>query len=73
MDNLQTNLFGVIHVTSSFLPLLKKGKGKQIFGVSSTCGSIGGPFGENQSATACAWSSFPRLIVCVGSLRFGAC
>ncbi|POY74993.1 hypothetical protein BMF94_1969 [Rhodotorula taiwanensis] len=52
MDNLQTNLFGVIHVTSSFLPLLKKGKGKQIFGVSSTCGSIGGPFGENQSATA---------------------
>ena len=53
MDNLNTNLFGVMNVTSALLPLLKKGKGKQIFGVSSTCGSIGGPFGENPMATAC--------------------
>ncbi|GAA5982590.1 hypothetical protein JCM10908_006709 [Rhodotorula pacifica] len=52
LDNLNTNLFGVIHVTTAYLPLLKKGKGKQIFGVSSTCGSIGGPFGENPMATA---------------------
>jgi NAD(P)-dependent dehydrogenase (short-subunit alcohol dehydrogenase family) len=30
MDNLNTNLFGVMNVTSALLPLLKKGKGKQI-------------------------------------------
>ena len=53
MDNLTTNLFGVMNITRAFLPLLKKGKGKQIFGVSSTCGSIGGPFGENPLGTAC--------------------
>lgn len=53
MDNLNTNLFGVMNVTSALLPLLKKGTGKQIFGISSTCGSIGGPFGENSLGTAC--------------------
>lgn len=61
MDNLNTNLFGVMNVTSALLPLLKKGKGKQIFGVSSTCGSIGGPFGENPMATACESCMEPSI------------
>uniref|UniRef100_A0A0K3CMX4 BY PROTMAP: gi/472581206/gb/EMS18955.1/ C-signal [Rhodosporidium toruloides NP11] gi/647402852/emb/CDR49054.1/ RHTO0S22e02146g1_1 [Rhodosporidium toruloides] n=1 Tax=Rhodotorula toruloides TaxID=5286 RepID=A0A0K3CMX4_RHOTO len=52
MQNFTTNLFGVMNLTSACLPLLKKGKGKQIFGVSSICGSLGGFFSDNSLATA---------------------
>ncbi|BGO95994.1 hypothetical protein NBRC10512_006456 [Rhodotorula toruloides] len=52
MQNLTTNLFGVMNLTAACLPLLKKGKGKQIFGVSSICGSLGGYFSDNSLATA---------------------
>ncbi|CEQ41500.1 SPOSA6832_03234 [Sporobolomyces salmonicolor] len=48
----ETNLFGVMNVTAAFLPLLKKGTGKQVFGVSSVCGSLGGYFSENSLVTA---------------------
>ncbi|BGP20419.1 hypothetical protein JCM10213_001572 [Rhodosporidiobolus nylandii] len=46
LANLGPNLFGVLTVTSAFLPLLRKGKGKQIFGVSSICGSLGGGYSD---------------------------
>ncbi|GAA5990387.1 hypothetical protein JCM11641_002346 [Rhodosporidiobolus odoratus] len=52
LDNLGPNLFGVLNVTQAFLPLLRKGKGKKIISVSSVCGSIGGPYGENDMNTA---------------------
>ncbi|GAA6042189.1 hypothetical protein JCM8097_005005 [Rhodosporidiobolus ruineniae] len=42
---------GVLNVTKNFLPLLRKGKGKQIFSLSSTCGSIT-EFGGNTFATS---------------------
>ncbi|GAA5891982.1 hypothetical protein JCM6882_007428 [Rhodosporidiobolus microsporus] len=51
LGNLNTNLFGVINVTSAFLPLLQKGEGKQIFGLSSICASIQ-DWGGNTSTTA---------------------
>lgn len=50
--NLKTNLYGVINTINAFLPLLKKGKGKQIFVTSSTLGSIGGPYGKTPVASA---------------------
>lgn len=65
MQNLQTNLFGVMNLTSACLPLLKKGKGKQIFGVSSICGSLGGYFSDNSLATAVSSPSFfPCPLAC---------
>ncbi|GAA5970774.1 hypothetical protein JCM3765_006304, partial [Sporobolomyces pararoseus] len=50
--NLKTNLYGVINTINAFLPILKKGKGKQIFVTSSTLGSIGGPLGQTPVASA---------------------
>ncbi|GAA6015984.1 hypothetical protein JCM10207_006828 [Rhodosporidiobolus poonsookiae] len=47
LANLNTNLFGMINVTSAFLPLLRKeGGAKQIIGISSVCASLGGDFGK---------------------------
>jgi len=43
-------------VTKAFLPLVRQGKGKQIFTVSSVCGSVE-EFGKNTVATGCAFSS----------------
>ncbi|GAA5882931.1 hypothetical protein JCM16303_006656 [Sporobolomyces ruberrimus] len=54
--NLTTNLYGVINTVNAFLPLLKKGTGKQIFVTSSTLGSIGGPYGQMPAASAYAIS-----------------
>ncbi|ORY69427.1 dehydrogenase [Leucosporidium creatinivorum] len=44
--NLSTNLYGPISVTTSFLPLLRRGRGRKIFLISSSMGSLGGPMGE---------------------------
>ncbi|GAA5875092.1 hypothetical protein JCM8547_005410 [Rhodosporidiobolus lusitaniae] len=55
LENLQSNLFGAIHTVSAFLPLLRKGRAKQIIGVSSNCGSIEA-FGVNTRITAYAIS-----------------
>ncbi|GAA5933755.1 SDR family oxidoreductase [Sporobolomyces koalae] len=44
--NLAVNLYGVINTVNAFLPLLRKGQGKQIFVTSSLVGSIGGPLGQ---------------------------
>ncbi|GAA5882342.1 hypothetical protein JCM1840_005427 [Sporobolomyces johnsonii] len=44
--NLRTNLYGAAHTITHFLPLLRKGKGKQIFVTSSIVGSLGGPFSQ---------------------------
>ncbi|GAA5891976.1 hypothetical protein JCM6882_007426 [Rhodosporidiobolus microsporus] len=49
--NLSTNLYGVLNVNAAFLPLLRKGKGKQIFGLSSVCASIA-LWGESERPTA---------------------
>ncbi|GAA5891098.1 hypothetical protein JCM8208_003161 [Rhodotorula glutinis] len=40
LDNLNINLFGVLNVNKAFLPFLEKGKGKQLFALSSVCASI---------------------------------
>ncbi|KPV75618.1 uncharacterized protein RHOBADRAFT_43041 [Rhodotorula graminis WP1] len=40
LDNLKINVFGVLNVNKAFLPFLEKGKGKQIFALSSVCASI---------------------------------
>ncbi|BGP11743.1 hypothetical protein JCM10049v2_007663 [Rhodotorula toruloides] len=50
--NLNVNLYGVMNLVSSSLPLLRKGQAKQIFAVSSTVGSLGGLFSENSLYTA---------------------
>ncbi|TNY21588.1 dehydrogenase [Rhodotorula diobovata] len=50
LANLGVNLFGVLNVTKAFLPLVRQGKGKQIFTVSSVCGSVE-EFGKNTVAT----------------------
>ncbi|GAA5850974.1 hypothetical protein JCM3766R1_003963 [Sporobolomyces carnicolor] len=50
--NLGTNLYGVVNTVNAFLPLLKKGNGKQIFVTSSVLGSIGGPLGQMPVASA---------------------
>ncbi|GEM11284.1 short-chain dehydrogenase/reductase SDR family protein [Rhodotorula toruloides] len=50
--NLNVNLYGVMHLVSASLPLLRKGQAKQIFAVSSTVGSLGGVFSENSLYTA---------------------
>ncbi|GAA5950503.1 hypothetical protein JCM21900_004829 [Sporobolomyces salmonicolor] len=44
--NLRTNLYGAAHTITHFLPLLQKGKGKQIFVTSSIVGSLGGPVSQ---------------------------
>ncbi|GAA5875102.1 hypothetical protein JCM8547_005413 [Rhodosporidiobolus lusitaniae] len=49
--NFDVNVRGVLNVNKAFLPLVKKSKGKQIFAVSSTCGSIT-EWGTNTMATA---------------------
>ncbi|GAA5891970.1 hypothetical protein JCM6882_007424 [Rhodosporidiobolus microsporus] len=51
LEPLATNLFGTANVTQAFLPLLNAGQGKQIFTISSTCGSIE-DFGNNTLYTA---------------------
>ena len=51
-------MYGVINTINAFLPLLKKGTGKQIFVTSSTLGSIGGPYGQAPVASACQFLSF---------------
>ncbi|GAA6049875.1 hypothetical protein JCM3770_004226 [Rhodotorula araucariae] len=51
LANLRINVFGVLNVTKAFLPLLRKGTGKQIFSVSSMCGSIE-VWGGNTSTAA---------------------
>ncbi|KAL7337970.1 Proteophosphoglycan 5 [Rhodotorula toruloides] len=50
--NLNVNLYGVMNLVTSSLPLLRKGQAKQIFAVSSTVGSLGGLFSENSLYTA---------------------
>ncbi|TNY21589.1 dehydrogenase [Rhodotorula diobovata] len=40
LDNLNVNVFGVLNVNKAFLPLLGKGKGKQVFSLSSVCASL---------------------------------
>lgn len=49
--NIQTNLYGVISTTQTFLPLLLKGDQKKIFTLSSLSGSIGGILSESSFAT----------------------
>ncbi|BGP37639.1 hypothetical protein JCM10449v2_001556 [Rhodotorula kratochvilovae] len=51
LANLRINVFGVLNVTKAFLPFLRKGQGKQIFSVSSMCGSIE-VWGGNTSTAA---------------------
>ncbi|GAA5902410.1 hypothetical protein JCM6882_002742 [Rhodosporidiobolus microsporus] len=46
LETFSTNVFGVVNVTQAFLPLLRKGQGKQLFTISSSCGSIEW-FGKN--------------------------
>ena len=53
LSNIGVNLLGVLNVTKQFLGLLKQGKGKQIFMLSSVCGSIE-EFGKNTMVTGCA-------------------
>ncbi|GAA6043176.1 hypothetical protein JCM8097_008710 [Rhodosporidiobolus ruineniae] len=55
LDNLQVNTFGVLNVTKHFLPLLRKGTGKQIFSVSSICASLDA-WGSNDTTTAYSMS-----------------
>ncbi|GAA5922619.1 hypothetical protein JCM3775_005795 [Rhodotorula graminis] len=50
LSNIGVNVFGVLNVTKQFVPLLKKGQGKQIFVLSSVCGSIE-EFGKNTMVT----------------------
>ncbi|GAA6015987.1 hypothetical protein JCM10207_006829 [Rhodosporidiobolus poonsookiae] len=53
LANLNTNLFGVINVTTAFLPLLRKEGGlKQVIGISSMCGSLSGEFGKTPAIPA---------------------
>ncbi|GAA5891973.1 hypothetical protein JCM6882_007425 [Rhodosporidiobolus microsporus] len=47
--NMSTNLYGTVRVNTAFLPLLRKGQGKQLFSVSSVCGSIA-QWGESPSS-----------------------
>ncbi|BGP17899.1 hypothetical protein JCM10213_000976 [Rhodosporidiobolus nylandii] len=54
--NFRTNVYGVIHTVNSFLPLLEKGKGKQIFVVSSIVASFGGPFSQIPGAVTYSMS-----------------
>ncbi|GAA6042190.1 hypothetical protein JCM8097_005006 [Rhodosporidiobolus ruineniae] len=49
--NLNTNLFGVMHVTQAFLPLLRGSKAPRIFNVSSWCASME-YWGKNERSTA---------------------
>ncbi|GAA6038965.1 hypothetical protein JCM8097_000598 [Rhodosporidiobolus ruineniae] len=42
-ETLQTNLYGAIWVTKALLPLLRKGKAKQLIFISSVSGSLAGP------------------------------
>ncbi|GAA5891979.1 hypothetical protein JCM6882_007427 [Rhodosporidiobolus microsporus] len=51
LANFGPNFFGVINVNTAFLPLLKQGKGKQIFALSSVCASIA-VWGENDTTTS---------------------
>ncbi|GAA5845378.1 hypothetical protein JCM11251_005649 [Rhodosporidiobolus azoricus] len=51
LANLGPNFFGVINVNSGFLPLLRKGKGKEIYALSSLTGSIG-QWGVNAQTTS---------------------
>ncbi|GAA5875100.1 hypothetical protein JCM8547_005412 [Rhodosporidiobolus lusitaniae] len=55
LSNLKVNVAGVLQVNKAFLPLLRKSKGKQIFAVSSMCGSIE-TFGSNSDLTAYSMS-----------------
>ncbi|GAA5833096.1 hypothetical protein JCM11251_006515 [Rhodosporidiobolus azoricus] len=45
-SNLRTNLYGAIFTVQYFLPLLRKGRGKQIFVVSSLVASFGGSYSQ---------------------------
>ncbi|GAA5834359.1 hypothetical protein JCM11251_007968 [Rhodosporidiobolus azoricus] len=40
LETISTNVGGTINVTQAFLPLLRKGEGKQNFTISSSCGSV---------------------------------
>lgn len=53
-ENLLTNLNGPILVTIELLPLLRQGKGKQIFTTSSILGSLGGKSSQSPIAATCA-------------------
>ncbi|GAA5845376.1 hypothetical protein JCM11251_005648 [Rhodosporidiobolus azoricus] len=51
LANFGTNFFGVINVNTGFLPLLRKGKGREIYALSSVCGSIAA-WGQNTTTTS---------------------
>lgn len=58
LDNLNVNVFGVLNVNKAFLPLLGKGKGKQVFSLSSVCASLE-QWGNNVMTPACALALLP--------------
>ncbi|GAA5875095.1 hypothetical protein JCM8547_005411 [Rhodosporidiobolus lusitaniae] len=51
LGNMEVNIGGVLQVNKAFLPLVRKSRAKQIFGISSVCGSIG-IYGSNTKFTA---------------------
>lgn len=52
-NDLKTNLFGVMSITNALLPLLREGREKKIWVVSSTVGSIGGFFSDSPHMATC--------------------
>ncbi|GAA6023929.1 hypothetical protein JCM10207_009280 [Rhodosporidiobolus poonsookiae] len=54
--NLRTNVYGVVHTITHLLPLLRKGRGKQIFVVSSIVASFGGSYSETAAGVTYSMS-----------------
>ncbi|GAA5918458.1 hypothetical protein JCM6882_005139 [Rhodosporidiobolus microsporus] len=54
--NFRTNVYGVVHTVTHFLPLLRKGKGKQIFVVSSIVASFGGAYSQTAAGVTYSMS-----------------
>lgn len=52
-DNFRTNVEGAIHTVQHLLPLLKQGNAKQIFFISSICGSMQGFYSETAAGVTC--------------------
>ncbi|BGP56691.1 hypothetical protein JCM8202v2_004321 [Rhodotorula sphaerocarpa] len=55
-DNFCTNVEGAIHTVQHLLPLLKQGNAKQIFFISSICGSMQGFYSETAAGVTYSMS-----------------
>lgn len=51
--NFRTNVEGAIHTVRYLLPLLNQGQAKQIFFISSICGSMQGFYSDSAAGVTC--------------------